>query len=98
MASHCIGHEAIGSVVDISENVTRFRKDDNVILSWLKTNGIDAGGTHYSWGKNVVNAGPVTTFQHYSVIPENRLTKMVSSSLGEIQVLWDAPHPPAWVQ
>ena len=90
---HCIGHEAIGSVVDIGENVTRFRKDDNVILSWLKTDGIDAGGTHYSWGKNVVNAGPVTTFQHYSVVSENRLTKMVSSSLGEIQVLLGCAAP-----
>ena len=90
---HCIGHEAIGSVVDVGENVTRFRKDDNVILSWLKTDGIDAGGTQYRWGESLVNAGPVTTFQHYSVISENRLTKMVSNSLGEIQVLLGCAAP-----
>ena len=66
---HCIGHEAIGSVVDVGEIVSRFRKDDNVILSRLKTDGIDAGGTHYSWGESAVNAGLCndfpTLFSHF---------------------------------
>lgn len=90
---HCIGHEAIGSVVDIGRDVTRFRKHDNVVMSWLKTDGIDAGGTQYSWGGRKVNAGPVTTFQHYAVVSENRLTKMVSNSLGEMLVLLGCAAP-----
>lgn len=90
---HCIGHEAIGSVVDIGSDVTRFRKDDDVILSWLKSDGLDAGGTQYKWGNTSVNAGPVTTFQRYAVVSENRLTKMVSNSLGKIQVLLGCAAP-----
>jgi S-(hydroxymethyl)glutathione dehydrogenase/alcohol dehydrogenase len=90
---HCIGHEAIGAVVDIGPNVTRFVKDDKVILSWLKADGLEAGGTNYKWGSRIVNAGPVTTFQNYAVVSENRLTKMVSNSLGKMQVLLGCAAP-----
>ena len=47
----CIGHEAIGSVVDVGENVTRFRKDDNVILSWLKTDGMTQAAPNIAGAK-----------------------------------------------
>ena len=72
---HCIGHEAIGSVVECGPSVGRVKTDDEVVLSWLKAEGVDAGGCQYGWHGKQVNAGPVTTFQHYAVVSENRVSK-----------------------
>ena len=71
---HCLGHEGTGQVVEIGEGVSKVKKDEKVILSWIKGDGIDAGGTTYKIGEKAVNAGPVTTFQHYTVVSENRLS------------------------
>jgi len=47
-----------------------------VVCHWRPGAGIDAGGSVYAWKGKCVNAGPITTFQKYSVISENRLTKV----------------------
>jgi S-(hydroxymethyl)glutathione dehydrogenase / alcohol dehydrogenase len=71
---HCLGHEGTGQVFEIGEGVSKVKKDDKVVLSWIQGDGIDAGGASYKIGNKVVNAGPVTTFQHYAVVSENRLS------------------------
>lgn len=71
---HCLGHEGTGIVMEIGEGVSRFKKDDKVVLSWIKSNGIEAGGSHYKLNDKIVNAGPVTTLQEYAVVSENRLS------------------------
>ena len=73
---HCLGHEAIARVVDQHASVKKFKKDDEVVLSWIKGKGTDAGGCKYNWNGTNVNAGPVTTFQNYAVVSENRATKL----------------------
>jgi S-(hydroxymethyl)glutathione dehydrogenase/alcohol dehydrogenase len=90
---HCLGHEAVGQIVDVGPDVTIVKQHDDVILSWLMGRGIDAGGTQYAWGKRKVNAGPVTTFQEYAVVSENRLTVMHSTSLTELEVLLGCAAP-----
>ena len=74
---HCLGHEAVGIVVDKHYSIKKVNIDDKVCLSWIKGTGIDSGGTQY---KNLngkkVNAGPVNTFSEYAVISENRLYKL----------------------
>lgn len=71
---HCLGHEGSGTVAEIGEGVTKVRVGDQVVLSWIKGSGLDAGGTVYTWEGRPVNAGPITTFARHSVISENRLT------------------------
>lgn len=71
---HCLGHEGTGVILEVGKGVTKVKKDDKVILSWIKSKGIDAGGTQYKLNKKMVNAGPVTTLQHYAIISENRLS------------------------
>ena len=73
---HCLGHEGIGIVREISGNITKVKPGDRVILSWLKGGGADVPGTTYTWsGSNrTVNAGGVTTFNTHAVVSENRLT------------------------
>lgn len=73
---HCLGHEGSGVVCDVAGGVTKVKPGDRVILSWIKASGADVPGTVYRWGNRDVNAGGITTFSHYSVISENRLTVM----------------------
>jgi S-(hydroxymethyl)glutathione dehydrogenase/alcohol dehydrogenase len=47
-----------------------------IAIHWRPGAGIDAGGSVYDWNGTKVNAGPITTFQKYAVISENRLTKV----------------------
>ena len=53
--------------------------------------GIDAGGTTYKIGEKAVNAGPVTTFQHYTVVSENRLS-LQPKELDDVTVLLGCAH------
>lgn len=76
---HLLGHEAVGEVVDIGPGITKFKINDRVIASWIKTTGIDQIyelPTFSSKSLNKINAGPITTFSEYSIISESRLTKI----------------------
>ena len=48
---HCLGHEAVGTVCDTGPGVSKMKVDDNVVLTWLRGEGIDAGGVQYGWRK-----------------------------------------------
>ena len=86
---HLLGHEAIGKVVDIGPEVSKVNIGNQVILSWIKSKGIEAQPAKYNWKDKEVNGGRVTTFSEYSVVSENRcvnlegnLTKGIGASLG----------------
>tara|TARA_B100000212_G_scaffold306851_1_gene255640 strand:- start:1032 stop:2084 length:1053 start_codon:yes stop_codon:yes gene_type:complete len=86
---HLLGHEAIGEVVDVGEGVKTVQKGDNVVLSWIKSEGISAEPAKYNWGNKIVNSGRVTTFSEYTICSEDRciqinktLTSIVGASLG----------------
>jgi S-(hydroxymethyl)glutathione dehydrogenase/alcohol dehydrogenase len=90
---HCLGHEGSGTVFDVSSSVTKVKKGDKVILSWLKGAGIEAGGTIYQWEGRQVNAGAVTTFQKYAVVSENRLTVLPKEVQMDVAVLLGCAAP-----
>lgn len=71
---HCLGHEGTGRVLETGPAVTRVKPGQEVILSWIRGAGVDAGGVTYHWGERAVNAGLVTTFQRHAIVSENRLT------------------------
>lgn len=73
---HLLGHEGSGTVIEVGEDVSKVSRDDEVILTWIKSSGIDAGGTQYSCNGRVINAGSVTTFNDYAVVSENRCVKL----------------------
>lgn len=76
---HLLGHEATGEVINIGSNVRKVNVGDKVILGWIKGSGIDAEGAKYKCGKQIINSGKVSTFSNYSVVSENRLTKLPKS-------------------
>lgn len=73
---HLLGHEAGAVVFEVGSDVTQVAPGDRVVCHWRPGAGIDAGGSVYKWNGRDVNAGPITTFQKYAVISENRLTKV----------------------
>jgi len=73
---HLLGHEAGAIVLEVGADVTHVAPGDRVVCHWRPGAGIDAGGSVYDWNGTKVNAGPITTFQKYAIISENRLTKV----------------------
>lgn len=73
---HMLGHEASAIIQDVGEGITKVKKGDYVALSWIKGDGLDGINTQYKKGSQIINAGGVTTFSEYSVVSENRVTKI----------------------
>lgn len=73
---HLLGHEAGAVALEVGPDVTHVAPGDRVVCHWRPGAGIHAGGSVYKWNGRDVNAGPITTFQKYAVISENRLTKV----------------------
>jgi S-(hydroxymethyl)glutathione dehydrogenase / alcohol dehydrogenase len=73
---HCLGHEGVARVLETGADVTRVGPGDLVVMSWLKAQGIEAGGVKYTCKGQVVNAGAVTSFQKMAICSENRLTPL----------------------
>jgi S-(hydroxymethyl)glutathione dehydrogenase/alcohol dehydrogenase len=90
---HCLGHEGTGTVLETGGAVTKVKAGDKVVLSWLKGNGIEAGGAIYEWDGKKVNAGGVTTFQRHAVVSENRLTPVPQGLSMEVAVLLGCAAP-----
>ena len=81
---HLLGHEACGKVIDIGPEVKKIKKSDNVLLSWIKSKGIEADAPKFKWGKRIVNAGKLTTFSEFTICSENRCLKMDESLIKNI--------------
>ena len=81
---HLLGHEAGAIVLEVGPQVTHVVPGDRVVCHWRPGAGIDAGGSVYKWNGRDVNAGPITTFQKYAVISENRLTKIPADTDFEL--------------
>lgn len=73
---HCLGHEGSGVVEAVGDGVSKVMAGDKVILSWIRGTGSNGGPVRYLWNDIPVNAGPITTFQNYAVISEDRVTKI----------------------
>jgi len=74
---HLLGHEGSGTVIKKHSSVKKVKLGDFVILHWKKSQGIQSANPEYFFGnKNKkVNAGPLTTFNEYAIVSENRITK-----------------------
>lgn len=75
---HCLGHEACAKVILTGSGVKKVKKNDLVVLHWMKSKGQEADGIKYKSKdcKKRINAGQITTFSEYSIISENRLTRV----------------------
>lgn len=85
---HLLGHEASGTVVAVGPGVKHVKVDDEVVLHWRKGLGIEANTPKYKWNGETVNAGWVTTLSEYSIVSENRVTKIPKESDKEVAALF----------
>ncbi len=90
---HCLGHEGSGTVLECGPAVTRVKPGDNVVLSWIRGGGIEAGGATYQWDGRMVNAGGVTTFQRHAVVSENWLTRLPDGLPMDVAILLGCAAP-----
>ena len=84
---HLLGHEGSGTVLEKGPGVSLVNPGDNVVLHWMKGEGIQSATPKYKWGNKIINAGWVTTFNEYAVISENRCTKICKSNDLDIAAL-----------
>jgi S-(hydroxymethyl)glutathione dehydrogenase/alcohol dehydrogenase len=81
---HLLGHEGIGIVREIGPGVTRFKPGDEVVLTWIKGEGLDAEPIIFESDLGSINAGPVTTLSEFTVVSENRLFEK-PAPLGDLE-------------
>ena len=70
---HMLGHEGTGEVVEIGKDVNKFKIKDKVVLTWIKGEGLEAGGGTLINGNQTINYGPISTFANYSIIHQTLL-------------------------
>ena len=90
---HLLGHEGSGIVIAVGEGVTKVKSGDEVILGWVKGEGLDAPSAKYMCGEQVINSGAVTTFSNYTVVSENRLVIKPKSLPFDTAVLFGCALP-----
>ncbi|MCU4674730.1 alcohol dehydrogenase catalytic domain-containing protein [Catenovulum sp. 2E275] len=90
---HMLGHEGVGIVEQIGEDVTKVTVGDKVVLGWIKGEGIDAGGSVYQSSIGSINAGAVTTFSDYTLVSENRIVKVPQTFDDKVAVLLGCALP-----
>jgi len=74
---HMMGHEGFGMVIKTGPGVRKVKKGNKVIMHWRKGYGLEAEGAKY-FSKEIgnINSGKVTTFSEFSIVSENRVTKI----------------------
>lgn len=90
---HLLGHEATGIVKDVGKGVSKVKKGDRVVLTWIKAEGIDADCARYQKDELSINSGKVTTFNEFSVVSENRLIKLDKDIPLDVGVLFGCAIP-----
>lgn len=92
---HLLGHEGTGRVVAVGEGVSKVRPGDLVILGWIKSRGLEAGGVKYRCNcmDQPINAGAVTTFNEYALVSENRVVPLPEGVPLDVGVLFGCAVP-----
>ena len=73
---HLMGHEGCGRVLEVGPGVNTVKKGDKVVVHWRKGSGLNSELPEYYLSEQKINAGWVTTFNKFSVVSENRCTKI----------------------
>lgn len=90
---HLLGHEGSGTVMSIGDGVTKVKPGDKVVLGWIKSSGMDVPGPKYIKDKQIINAGPVTTFSSHTIVSENRCVVLPDGVPMDVAVLFGCAIP-----
>jgi len=84
---HTFGHEGSGEVLQAGPGVTKIRKGDKVVITWIRGAGLDVPSCQYLFEDQVVNSGAVSTFMTRAVVCENRLVPISDISMDVAALL-----------
>tara|TARA_A100000164_G_C21887979_1_gene763797 strand:- start:618 stop:1652 length:1035 start_codon:yes stop_codon:yes gene_type:complete len=85
---HLLGHEACGIVLKVGSDVKKVKRNDLVVLHWMKSKGKESQKIKYTSKNGLkINSGKVTTFSNLSLVSENRITKINFKNKNQIQYL-----------
>jgi S-(hydroxymethyl)glutathione dehydrogenase/alcohol dehydrogenase len=84
---HLLGHEGCGIVIECGEGVNKVSPGDKVIMHWRKGSGIESTFPTYKSGSLKLTGGKITTLSEFSVVSENRITKVPHNSNEELCTL-----------
>ena len=73
---HLMGHEGCGIVEEIGLGVTTVEPGDKVVMHWRPGSGIESPFPNYILDGKTISSGKVTTLNEYSIVSENRITKI----------------------
>jgi len=90
---HLLGHEATGTVLATGKGVNKVTPGDQVVLGWIRGDGIETGGIRYRHGEMVINAGAVATFATHAVVSENRCVPLPPTMPADLGVLLGCALP-----
>ena len=74
---HMLGHEGTGTIIEVGKNVSNFKKNDNVFLSWICSERKNKVNPEYYdiSTKSKINAGKLTTFNDYALVDKELLAQ-----------------------
>ena len=81
---HLMGHEGCGTVMEVGSGVNTVKVGDKVVMHWRQGSGIESDFPNYILDKKVISSGKVTTLSEYSIVSENRLTKVAQNTSSEL--------------
>ena len=84
---HMMEHEGVGKIISVGEGVVKVKPGDDVILGWIKGEGLDAKGPIYQYGGAEVNAAQS---QHLAtiIVAENRVYKKPEAMPSICRFIW----------
>ncbi len=81
---HLLGHEGYAKVIKVGKKVKKLRKNNFVLLTWIKGDGGQENNIKIKNGKKLINSGPINTFSNYALVSENRCIKVKKINNKEI--------------
>ncbi len=85
---HLLGHEGSGKIIKVGKDVKRVKVGDEVIFHWKKNFGINASTPTFRYKDISINSGNITSFSEFSIISENRVTKVKNLAKNKISALF----------
>ena len=73
---HLMGHEGCGIVEAVGLGVTTVKVGDKVVMHWRPGSGVESPFPSYVLDGKTISSGKVTTLSEYSIVSENRVTKI----------------------
>ena len=84
---HLMGHEGCGIVESVGIGVTTVKPGDKVVMHWRPGSGVDSPFPSYTLDGKTISSGKVTTLSEFSIVSENRVTKISSNTASVLAAM-----------